>query len=78
MVLAPGRPAKTQYPAIPDNVAVLELSWRHIQIIGCSLQIRFREIHEPAARTTFRTAFLTVKAHEINIGDPERRRSHPD
>jgi hypothetical protein len=69
MVLTPGRPAETHYPAVPDNVAILELGWRHIQIIGCSLQIRFREIHESSARAAFRTALLTGKAHEIDIGD---------
>jgi hypothetical protein len=78
MVLARGWPAKTQYPAVPDNVATLELGWRHIQIIGCSLQIKFREIHEPSARAAFRTTFLTGKAHEIDSAMLERRRSHPD
>jgi hypothetical protein len=69
MVLAPGRPAEAQYSAVPDNVAILELGWRHIQIIGCSLQIRFREIYESSARAAFRTAFLTGKTHKIDIGD---------
>ena len=69
MVLAAGRPAETQYPAVPDNIAILELGWRHTQIIGCLLQIRFRKIHEPSARAAFRTAFLTGKAHEIYFGD---------
>jgi hypothetical protein len=78
MVLAPGRPAETQYAAVPNNVPILELGWRHTEITRPSLQIRFGEIHEPSARATFGTAFLTGKAHEINIGDPERRRSHLD
>lgn len=78
MVLATGRPAETQYPAVPDNVAILELGWRHIQIIGCSLQIKFREIHEPSARAAFRTTFLTGKAHEITSATLERRLSHLD